>query len=91
LGVGDSRASAQSYALDAASASTEGDGMTKRKILPLRKERGVMAQLSECMDCSWKSDRYGSAGADAESHARKTGHEVRCDQSVSIIFNRRTR
>ena len=45
----------------------------------------ISAQV-ECEDCEWKSESYKNAQAIAKIHAKKHGHKVRGELTISSIM-----
>lgn len=55
----------------------------------LNRYSGIVHAMSECDDCEWTTESPKNALANASLHARRTGHTVRCEQVMSVIYNRK--
>ena len=57
------------------------------KLDKLTKSFGVVHGLVECEDCGWKSESYKNAQATAAIHARRYGHKVLVEITISGSYN----
>jgi hypothetical protein len=55
---------------------------------PITKESGKVHEQARCLNCGWANANYKNALATAARHAAATGHEVHCEQGISIVYNR---
>jgi hypothetical protein len=54
------------------------------------KKSGKVDERAWCTDCGWENGNYKNALATAARHAGATGHEVHCEQGISIVYNGKT-
>lgn len=50
---------------------------------------GVLDATAECDECEFTADNRKNALALGSQHARRTGHQVRCEQSIGVTYNRK--
>jgi hypothetical protein len=48
---------------------------------------GKIHEQAWCVTCGWSNGNYKNALATAKRHAESTGHEVRIEQGISIVYN----
>ena len=49
---------------------------------------GVVESDASCTDCAFTADGKNALGL-GNVHARRTGHEVQCSQTIVVVYNRR--
>lgn len=52
---------------------------------------GVIHAVVECEDCDWTTESYKNAQAIAKIHAKKYGHKVSGELSISFGYDYRER
>ena len=50
---------------------------------------GVIDAEAMCAECEWVTYGRKNAMALASQHARRTGHQVRAEQTISVVYNRK--
>jgi hypothetical protein len=50
---------------------------------------GKVDERAWCAECGWANSNYKNALATGKRHAESTGHEVHCEQGISIVYNRK--
>lgn len=50
---------------------------------------GVLDAFAECDECEFEASNRKNALALGSQHARRTGHQVRCEQSIGVTYNRK--
>jgi hypothetical protein len=50
---------------------------------------GVLEAAAECDECEWLTESRKNALALGSQHARRTGHQVTCTQTISVRYNRK--
>lgn len=53
----------------------------------LPRRSGVVHAQGICTDCGQEFDHWKNALALSAQHARRTGHEVKCEQAVVVTYN----
>jgi hypothetical protein len=48
---------------------------------------GKVDERAWCLECEWSNANYKNALATAARHAKASGHEVHCEQGISIVYN----
>lgn len=61
-------------------ARKKGPGITSRR-------SGKTHEQAWCITCGWSNGNYKNALATAAVHAGATGHEVHCEQGISVVYN----
>lgn len=56
---------------------------------PMTKHSGLLGVVAECKDCGWVSEANNALG-NAAQHARKYGHEVMIEQTIVVIYNKKS-
>lgn len=50
---------------------------------------GVLDCTAECDECEFTADNRKNAMAVGNLHARRTGHQVRIEQTLSVMYNKK--
>lgn len=64
--------------------------MSKRALRPRpTRHSGLLGVQADCDDCSWKTYERNGMGT-AACHARDYGHTVHVEQTIGVIYNKKT-